>query len=206
MASRKRPQPQREDEIIAALQADALSVKQRRRLLRELAQHRRRRSLEVLREHLASENDRIADAALWALHERATEGSVDAIIEALSMPPGPRFTLAVYVLGEARVRRAIPALVDCLERRGEALDEGDRRMVVLTFQRLPHRSEVPVLSRELRTGGPRLRKAAALSLMRIRAPESRAALETAADELSWLRGRSVRRALRQRQRIDRLAQ
>ncbi len=194
----------REDEIIAALQTEDLGIKQRRKLVSELRTVSSARSLEVLRENLDSSDNQLAVRALLGLEHLATEGAIDAIIECLWMEPGPRFTFAVRALMRGRVRRAIPNLVECLERRSE-LDRGDRRIIVLAFAEMPHRSEVPVLERMLRERGRSLRYAAAAALTRIRAPESLAALETAADELSWLRGRTVRCALRVRRQMDDVA-
>jgi HEAT repeat protein len=191
-----------EAEIIAALQTDDLSIKQRRKLVSDLRTVSSDRSLAVFKEHLASADDQLAVRALLGLEHLGTDAATDAIIDSLWMDRGPRFTFAVRALRRGGVRRAVPALVDCLERRHDELNRSDRRIVVLGFAEMPHRSEVPVLERMLRECGGGLRHAAALALSRIRTPESLAALEAAADEFSWFRGRAIRRALRERRRLD----
>ncbi len=203
-ALRRKAPDAREAEIIAALQSNAVSLKQRRKLLWDLGARPTARSLEVLRENLCSSDARVSVGALLALRRLGSEEAWDAVIECLAMDRSPRLGLAVDMLGKENARKAIPALVECLERRRNELRRGDRRLVAMAFIRMPHRSEVPALARTLRERRPRLRKSAALALMQIRAPESLAALETAASEFSWLRGRTIRHAVRQRRRMDAL--
>jgi HEAT repeat protein len=201
-AIRRRPRPRREDEIIAALRSEPSSVKRRRELVRDLGRSPTSRSLDVLRENALSSDHKVSVGALFGLRRLGTEEAWDVVIECLAIAPVRHLWLAIDMLGKAGIRSAIPALIQCLDRRREELRRGDRRLIVLAFIRMPHRSEVPVLERTLREPGYRLRDSAAVALAQIRAPESRAALEVAAREFSWLRGRTVRRALRQRRRTD----
>jgi HEAT repeat protein len=101
--------------------------------------------------------------------------------------------MTVMALSALRSRTAIPALLNCLQKRDD-LRVGQRRAVVLALGRVPHVSEVPALSAALRDTSYQIRKAAAWALAQIRAPESSAALETAAAELSWLRAIPARRS------------
>jgi hypothetical protein len=82
-----------------------------------------------------------------------------------------------------------------LEERAYELSASDKKVVIHALAQMPHRSEVPALARLLREPMS-TRRVAASALVRIRAPESRAALEDAARSLSWWGGLPVRRELR----------
>jgi HEAT repeat protein len=185
-----------EQQAIAELEANNLSDSRRRALLSELRQVGTERSIGVLRTNLRSADTRSQVGAVFALARIDTEGATDALIDCLAMETGPRFTFAVKSLAELRASRAIPALIRTLKERRSELDEGDKRLIVFALVQTPHRSEVPVLSATLREGNRRTRRAAAIALTQIRAPESREALEEAVKSLPWLRGLSVRRVLR----------
>jgi HEAT repeat protein len=172
--------------------------RRRRALLAELGKVGGEGSVNVLRANLRSPDLRTRVSALFALVEIGNEKAVDVLIECLRMELGPPFTFAVAELGKLRARRAIPALIETLDRRAEELDEGNKRVIIRALAHMPHRSQVPVLSTALRRGGLRTRRVAAMALVQIRAPESQAALEDAVKSLSWLRARQARRALRAR--------
>jgi len=108
--------------------------------------------------------------------------------------------MAAVSLRRLRSRRAVPALIRCLETRDEELDDGQKRLLVLALGYMPRVSEVPVLSASLRDRSYRIRNVAAWALAQIRAPESSTALEAAIKELSWFRALPVRRGLRVRAR------
>jgi hypothetical protein len=82
-----------------------------------------------------------------------------------------------------------------LDDRRDELSDADKCLIMYALIQTPHRSEVPVLAATLRERRRGTRRAAAMALTRIRAPESRAALEEAVRSMSWLRGRPARRAL-----------
>jgi HEAT repeat protein len=105
-------------------------------------------------------------------------------------------------LSKRHSRRAMPALRKCLESRGHELHRGQKRVLIVALGGVPHVSTVPVLAKALSDRSYRMRSAAAWALAQIRAPESSAALEAAADELSWLHAFPARRGLRVRTRRD----
>lgn len=186
----------REEEIVAALQTNNLSIKQRRALVSELRRVGSERSIDVLCDCLRSSDDQLSVRAVFALAHIDTEDAIDALIGSLSMDVTPRLIFAVDSLGKMGARSAIPALIQCLESRGDELRWGEKRVIILALTRMPHRSMVPVLSAALRERHRAVRKAAAWALTEIRAPESRAALEEAAESLSWPRNLQAKRALR----------
>lgn len=157
-------------------------------------------SIEVLRDSLRSSDINLTVDAVYALARIGTDEAVDALIECLDMEPGPRFTLAAVSLRKLRSRRAVPAVIRCLETRGEEIREGQKRILILALGEVPHVSSIPVLSGALSDRSYRMRNAAAWALAQIRAPESSAALEAAAKELSWFRALPIRRGLRVRRR------
>jgi HEAT repeat protein len=194
------PDSSREEEIVAGLQTNKLSIKRRRALVSELQRVGSERSVDVLRQSLRSSDNQLSVRAVFALAHIGTEKATEALIESLSMDTTPRFTFAVDSLGKMGARNAIPALIHCLESRGDQLQWGDKRVIILALTRMPHRSMVPVLSSALRDQRRAVRKAAAWALTEIRAPESTAALEEAAGSLSWPRNLQAKRALRVRPR------
>jgi HEAT repeat protein len=187
-----------ESELIAMLQRPGPTVAEQRSIIRQLEDRGSDHSVEVLRACAQTEPDKVATAALTALARIGTNRATDVLIENLSSQAGRRLFWAADLLGAVRARRAIPSLVRCLETR--ELHEGDRQIVILALARLPHTSAIPVLSRELLSRNRGTRKASAFALAQIDAPESGAALEAAASQLSWWRGQPVRRALRRRRR------
>lgn len=186
----------RERQIIEDLQTESPSVRQRRALLSELRRVGTEVSIGALRHAVRSTDAQSRVRAVFALAHIGTDEAVDALAECLSMEPGPHLTFAADSLGKLGARRSIPALVHCLEARGADLDQSDKRVIIHALARMPHRSEVPVLSAVLRERNRATRRVAAEALAKIRAPEGTAALEDAAETLSWLQGASVRRALR----------
>jgi HEAT repeat protein len=189
----------REPKAIAKLRMAGLPVTERRALLRELQEIGTEASIPVLRENLRSHYDNVVMDAVRALGQLGTDDATDAIVECLEMEPGQRISLAALALRKLGSRRAVPAIIRCLETRSGEIRHSDKRTLIIALGKAPHVSEVPVLSAALKDRHYRMRHAAAWALAQIRAPESTGALEAAAADLSWLRGRSARRALRVRQ-------
>jgi HEAT repeat protein len=188
-----------EQKILAELQASGLGVRRRRALLAELGRVGSERSIDALRSNLGRRDLKTKVGAVLALQSLGTDDAVDALVEFLRKQTGTPFALAVHSLGVADARRAIPGLIDILGQRRDEIGDGDKRVVIQTLARMPHRSEVPVLSAMLVERSFFTRRVAAMALSRIRAPESQAALEDAAGSLSWLAGLPVRHELRRRQ-------
>jgi HEAT repeat protein len=132
-------------------------------------------------------------AAVFALQHVGTDEAVDALIECCTLCSGPPLSFAVGWLTRHDAHRAVPALVRCLEERRETLGQGDKQMIIAALAAAPHRSEIPVLTRSLHEPNRSTRNMAAHALARIRSPQSREALEAAAN---GPRDRQVRRALR----------
>ena len=185
----------REEAALAELDRPDLRLRRRRRLLSELRRVGGGRSVEALRANLYHPDLKSKTGSVLALCEIRTDGAVDALSEFVRVQNGPPFALAVHSLGVAHAQRAMPELIEILERRGRELSQGDKRVVIQALARMPHRSEVPVLSAMLTERSFLTRRVAAMALSSIRAPESRAALREAAKSLSWLAGLPVRREI-----------
>jgi HEAT repeat protein len=185
-----------EQNLIEGLEASGLDVRKRRELLSELRKVATDRSVPILRANLHHADLQSRVRTVFALSHIDTDDAVDGLIECLDMEAGAPFTFAAKELGRLRARRAIPALIRTLEERFSTLDEGDKRVIAYALARMPHRSAVPVLATALHGPNRRTRRVAAMALAQIRAPESQAALEEAADSLSWPRNLQAKRALR----------
>jgi HEAT repeat protein len=156
--------------------------------------------VDELREIMLGGDINPAGDAARSLAHIGTDDAVAALIECLEVGRGPAFTLACVGLRKLRSREAVPAIICCLETRSEELRAGQKRILILALGRMPQVSEVPVLAAALTDRRYRTRNAAAWALAQIRAPESRAALETVATEMSWFRALPIRRGLRVRAR------
>jgi HEAT repeat protein len=186
-----------EQQAIAGLEADDLGSGERRALLEIIRRVGTDRSIGILRTSLRSTDTRIQVRAVFALAGIGTARAIEALLDCLEMGTGPRFTFAVKSLAELNgPGEVVPALIQTLEKHRVQLSEGDKQLIIFALAQTPHRSEVPVLSTVIRDGNRRTRRMAAMTLILIRAPESREALEEAVESLSWLRGLEVRRVLR----------
>jgi HEAT repeat protein len=193
----------RESEIVALLRDEDTGIGLQRELVKELRRVGSDASVGVLRESLASRDIELSGQTVRTLARIGTDEAIDALCDALELPSGPRLILAASTFRKQRAARARPAIIRCLQTRGEALRPDERRILVLALGEMPHVSAVPVLAMALRERRYRMRTAAAWALAQIRAPESEAALEEVTNELSWLRARPIRRGLRARkQRAD----
>jgi HEAT repeat protein len=185
-----------EVELVRRLEDPSTRLEDRRRLLGELRTCGTDRAVPVLRRHLRHPDLRCQVAAVLSLARIDGEEATEALGDAMTLEPGPPFTFAVRELGTRGGHRARELLVEMLERRGAQLDSGGRRVAIGALSRMPHVSEVGVLASALHDPNARTRRAAAVVLGRIRAPESRAALATACEGMGWWRARPIRRALR----------
>jgi HEAT repeat protein len=121
-------------------------------------------SIDALRESLRSSDINLTVDAVKALAGIGTDEAVDALIDCLEMPQGPRLTMAAVSLRKLRLRRSVPALIRCLETRDGELDNGQKRILILALGEMPHVSEVPVLAAALKDRSYRMRNAAACPL------------------------------------------
>lgn len=185
----------REQEIIAELEANNVSDRRRRALLSELREVATERSTDVLQANLQCADVKSRVRAVIALAQIGTDKAVDVLIDSLTMDTGPSFTFAIKALADFRAARAVPALIQTLDERRNELSDADKCLIMYALVQTPHRNEVPVLAATLRERRRSTRRAAAMALTQIRAPESRTALEEAVRSMSWLRGLPVRRAL-----------
>jgi HEAT repeat protein len=152
-------------------------------------------SIGLLREYLDSSDARDGVAAVQALERIGSEAAVAALVEGLrSASP----LVAAYIaraLIKLNARGELPAIIAFLHDRADELSGQDKQFVIGAMRKVPHVSAVPVLADSLRDRRRGVRKSAALTLLRIRAVESIEALQTAADELGFWKGRQARRAL-----------
>jgi HEAT repeat protein len=159
------------------------------------------RDVPQLREALASPDRETRTSATIALGRIGTARSIDALIDSLKVADSGVLMVAAHELVRLGEVRAIPALELTLIERGDELDSPiGKQALVATLGGFAQRSSVPALAGRLTDADRVTRKRAANALRRINYPESRAALEQASRELSYWRGRWVRRALRSMKR------
>jgi HEAT repeat protein len=194
------PDGGREVEVLARLRQDDLSLGERTSLVKELRQVGSEASVEVLRENLRARDFNLGVDAVHALARIGSDAAIDALIECLAMEPTPRLTMAAVALRRLRPAQAVPAIIRCLQARGGELRAGQKRILILALGEQPHISAIPALTASLRDPHYRTRNAAAWAVAQIRAPESAAALEAAARDLSWLRALPIRRGIHLRRR------
>jgi HEAT repeat protein len=167
----------------------------RRKLLRQLASAGTPSNLVLLGEYLASDDARDGVAAVQSLQHIGTESAIATLVEGLSTARplvGAYVARALISLG---ARSELPAILAYL-RDGTGDNASNKQFVISAMRKMPHVSEVPVLSDALYDRHFGLRKSAARGLLAIRAEESAQALQAAADELGFWRGRQARRVLR----------
>lgn len=174
------------------------SANDQRRLLLKLYPVASDRSVPVLRGFLLADDDGPRVAAIHTLSSVGTEAAVSALAEALDQQTNLGITFTARELAKLKARSAIPALADCLQRRKDELGVGAKLWIIRALTVMPHRSEVPALAAVLNDSNRRVRRAAAGALARLDMPEAEAALQDAARQLSWFRGRPARRALNRR--------
>ncbi|MBA3809994.1 MAG: HEAT repeat domain-containing protein [Solirubrobacterales bacterium] len=192
----------REDEALAQLQRNDLDVRRRRAVISVLGQVGSERSINALRDNLYQNDLKTKVEAVLALARIASDEAVDALSEFLRKHTGPPFALAVNSLRIANAHRVMPTLIEILQERRSELSDGDKRVIIHALAHVPHRSQVPALSAALNERSLLTKRVAAMALSGIRAPESRTALQDAAQSLSWLGGLYARRELRRCQNDD----
>lgn len=151
--------------------------------------------LEMLRTSLDSRDRRICAGAQQVLIALGHDAAIAMLASSLQSADSVGVSAAARLLAKSQARSAIPALIACLDTRGAELDSTAKRAIARAMGLMPHRDEIPPLAKLLRGPSRRTRAAAAGAMAQIRAPESEAALRSAANDLSWFRGRAVRRAL-----------
>jgi HEAT repeat protein len=186
-----------EDVVLARLAEPGLTTKEHRRVTLRLCNVATPASMPMLRELLVCSDAPARLRAVLILAGWENDEATEALISALQSPHSDVVGSAAMKVVKRDARHAVPELVEVLETRGPMLAKGDRRMVVRALALMPHRSAVPALDGALRS--PRAdqstRKWAARGLAATCSPDSRAALESAARELGWWRGRWARKML-----------
>jgi HEAT repeat protein len=186
---------ERADLIVRELHAASPASRRWLKLMIELQRVSPDIGMEALRASLHSGDRRSCAGAQQVLVGLGSEEAAAALAESLQSADSVAVAGAARLLSRMRAHSAIPALIRCLEGGEHELDQTAKRSVTRALGAMPHRDEVPVLAKLLRDPNRRTRTAAARAIAQIRAPEAQTALESAASELSWFRGRSVRRAL-----------
>lgn len=190
--------PAAESEIVWLLRSSTAGSKDRRNLLRQLGDVPTSATAGVLGEYLDSADARDGVAAVLALRRIGTASAIATLSTKL---PTALPLVGAYIaraLINLDARSELPAILAYL-RDGTGDDAGNKQFVIDAMRKMPHVSEVPVLTTALSDRSPAVRKSAAITLGLIRAPESTASLRAAADELGFWNGRHARRALRARQ-------
>jgi HEAT repeat protein len=187
-----------ESVVLARLAEPGIERREHRALTHRLCKIATGASVPRLRELFASDDRPSRLRAVLILSRWQTEAATECLVAALQSPHTDVVGAAARHLATRKTRDAVPALVNALETHAQTPNRGDLSMVVRALVLLPHRSAVPALAAVLKSpqSNRRERKWAARGLAAIRAPESRAALENAVDELGWLRGRYPRKLLK----------
>jgi hypothetical protein len=185
----------RENELLAELGAGRLEHRRRRALLSELRRVVSDRSIGELRRSAEDEDVKTKVAAIAALEALESHEAAVVLGEIVRTQTGPAFTIAARALWTIDARRAMPVFMSALEERCDDLRESDKRVIIHALARAPHLSQIRVLVGALRGRSLLTSRVAAMALSRIRAPESKEALQDAARSLSRLRGLPARREL-----------
>lgn len=165
------------------------------RLMTELQQVSPSIGMDALRASLNSTDRKSCAGAQQVLIGLGSEEAITVLTASLHTGDGVAVGNASRLLSGIQARSAVPALIACLDNRSKELDDTAQQWVARALGRMPHRDAIPVLAKLLRSSSRRKRRTAAWAIAQIRAPESQVALESAADDLSYLSGRSIRRAL-----------
>jgi hypothetical protein len=173
--------------------------RQRRKLLWNLTGAPAPTGTDLLRVYLDSSDARDGVAAVQALERIGTGEASSTLRDGLTTAPPLVASYIARVLLKRGARSELPAIIAVLHDRADELDTADKQFVIDAMRKAPHVSAVPVLAETLRDRHWGLRKSAARALLAIGAPESVAALQTAADELGFWKGRQARHALRMQQ-------
>lgn len=173
---------------------EVISPREQRRRVARLGGRGSDRDLPALLAGLHSPDRRIGVLAAISLGRVATARAAQALTENLCVCEDAG-VVAVSARGLARLGEvgAVPSIEAVLMARGA--DTAGKQALVATLGGFAQRSSVAALSARLDDPDARTRKLTARALRRINYPESRRALEHAAGELSWWRGRWARRAL-----------
>lgn len=164
-------------------------------LMLELQQVSSTIGMDELRANLHSGDRQACAGAQQVLVHLGSREAIDVLAESLQTADSVGVANVARLLARLQARTAVPALIRCLDTRATELDGTAKRWVSRALGRMPHRTAVPVLAKMLQEPRYRTRATAAWAIARIRAPESQATLEKAANGLSWWRGRAIRRAL-----------
>jgi HEAT repeat protein len=183
------------DDILEALSTVSPASRRWFKLMFELQNVSAKIGMDVLRDDLRSTNRKACAGAQQVLVSLGTQEAIDALAESLDWADSVAVCNASRLLARMQARSAVPSLIACLGTRRDELNGTAKQWLSRTLGLMPHRDAVPVLAETLLDPSSHTRTAAAGALARIRAPESRIALEGAANQLSWFRGRAVRRAL-----------
>ena len=185
-----------EADILDVLARDDLDAKDRRKALVRLQRVSTPASVPLLHKLLHSPDERIRVGALVALAHAGGLEAVDAMIEALGSDDGLTVGWAAHLLAKMRAGRAVPFLIECAEQRGSELGSPGATMFVKALASMRDPRAVGALKLSAVDADRFTRAAAAHGLAAVNTPESKAALEWAATQLSWLHARPIRRALR----------
>jgi HEAT repeat protein len=152
-------------------------------------------TVDAMHAYLTSPDHGDAARAVMVLQAVGNPSAVAELEASLATAPPLAIAFAARALARLNAQEALPALIRCLENRGEELGSS-ALAVTWAIEQMPHASAVPALAGALRMQHAGTRKVAARALYKIRAPESLAALQAAADEQSFWTGRHARKALR----------
>jgi len=184
-----------EDEWLMAVTA---SLSKPRALWRVLGQFKGQptaAAVPVLGEVLRVDDPHVQSRALHLLAKVPGVAAGEAIASVLKEADSRSVALAAAKLGWRRARHVLPALIECVEQQGSSLGAA-RAAVLVAIASLADARAQDVLSTALTDQNRDVRRSSARALKKIRTHKSREALEQAAQELSWCRGRYARRALR----------
>jgi HEAT repeat protein len=184
------PGGEKETQAIAALANPALSERRHLDAVSTLMTYGTDQSVGSLREALAwTDHMRVRHAAVMALGRIGSPSAVDAIIASLAFCDAISASRAARVLRVRNERRAVPALVAGVVERGEELGAGASETILRQLCFMPSPETVEVVAPLLCHRNRKIRRQAADAIGAVGGTAALAALEAAAADLGWLRGR-----------------
>jgi len=135
--------------------------------------------------------------AVRALGRIGTVRAADLLQANLPDADPPIVAHSVVELMRLEDKRAVPVVQRMLTERGDDADDPVREGSLVAFLvRFADRSSTDLLAARLNDAAAKVRRLAPIGLGRIGSADARSALEVAAGDLGWWRGRWARKALR----------
>jgi HEAT repeat protein len=184
----------REARVLSELQS-CVDDQRRRHLLLELYPVASDLSLPAVEPLLHVGRRQVRTAAIHVLAKIGTNAAIRTLASALQEQDDLGVIFTANALRGESAWEAAPALVRCLDERRATLDAGAKLAIIRAMARMPHRSQVSALTATLADGNRHVRRASLAALSSFDSRFIVDGVRCAASQLSWVRGRRVRKAL-----------